>query len=161
MALASMSSFLGGTGLVVGAQIRARRELSPLFCASLALEAFHGASAAGEADALGASVAAAVGIVGELVGLDIRVESGLRAGMAWLSGRSTTTQAAASVSGPWWGPMAQGSIGLRPMDALVIEAGVELGYSPLTITGLIDGQRVLRVGGPWLGGTIGLGFSFR
>jgi hypothetical protein len=86
--------------------------------------------------------------------------AGGRAGVARLAGTpdDVTTTRGATLAGTWAGPIAYVGVGRR-LWRLVISAGVEGGTVLREVSGLVDEGSPIAVAGPWLSGTLGIGWG--
>lgn len=87
----------------------------------------------------------------------VRLEAGVRAGLARLSGSAGGPDVVAlTVVRPWAGPFAGVHL-LSGLRFLAVDLGVEAGAALVAASGLVNERPVLEVRGVWLAMSVGLG----
>lgn len=87
--------------------------------------------------------------------------AGARVGVARLAGTPAdgTSLLGHSLTAPTWGPLAMVRATSPARRALVLELALEVGYTVLPVRGTFGADELVALQGPWIGGTLGVGFA--
>jgi hypothetical protein len=153
--------FFAGTGLLGGAGVRlAKHHAHHLgWLADIDFVHGRGSSALGTVSSDVLSVGTALQFHKSWSRISVQGGVGLRGGAARLGGDAMgrTDVTASSLWAPWGGAMLAGGASFAPTRRLLVELGIEAGYTFLPVRGLITGQDNISVEGAWVGLQIGIG----